>query len=120
MVLLPPQQDRISCAVWACHHYLWLQLPAMFFNISSLCTQHFEAIREQMECEEEDKVTINMIPDLTDIPKWKDHDSTSMLKHFKDFETYLSRHYGVEGSPWTGWSEPIYDLCLGRYDNATG
>ncbi|KAL3786440.1 hypothetical protein HJC23_011021 [Cyclotella cryptica] len=39
------------------------------------------------------------IPDLTDIAKWKDHGSTSMLKHFRDFETYLSQHYGVEGFP---------------------
>jgi hypothetical protein len=38
-----------------------------------------------------------MIPDLTDIPKWKDRGHTSMSKHFRDFETYLSQHYGVEG-----------------------
>ena len=52
-----------------------------------------------MEREEEGKVTIKMIPDLTDIPKWKDRGSTSMSKHFRDFETYLSQHYGVEGFP---------------------
>ena len=61
--------------------------------------RHFEAIRAQMEHEEEDKVIIKMIPDLTDILKWKDCGSTSMSKHFRDFETYLSQHYGVEGFP---------------------
>ena len=52
-----------------------------------------------MEHEEEGKVTIKLIPDLTDVPKWKDRGSTSMSKHFQDFETYLSQHYGVEGFP---------------------
>ena len=52
-----------------------------------------------MECEEEGKMTIKKIPDLTDVPKWKDRGSTSMLQHFRDFETYLSQHYGVEGFP---------------------
>ncbi len=40
-----------------------------------------------------------MIPDLTDVPKWKDHGLTSMSKHFRDFETCLSQRYGVEGFP---------------------
>jgi hypothetical protein len=52
-----------------------------------------------MEREEEGRVTIKMIPDLTDIPKWKDLGHTSMSKHFRNFETYLSQHYGVEGFP---------------------
>jgi hypothetical protein len=52
-----------------------------------------------MEHEEEGKVIIKMIPDLTDIPKWKDCGLTSMSKHFRDFKTYLSQHYGVEGFP---------------------
>ena len=52
-----------------------------------------------MERKEEGKVTIKMIPDLTDISKWKDRGHTSMSKHFRDFETYLSQHYGVEGFP---------------------
>lgn len=52
-----------------------------------------------MECEEEGKVTIKMIPDLTDIPTCKDRGLASMLKHLRDFETYLSQHYGVEGFP---------------------
>ena len=56
-------------------------------------------VSTQMECEEEGKVTIKMIPDLTDVPKWKDHGSTSMSKNFRDFKTYLSQHYGVEGFP---------------------
>ncbi len=52
-----------------------------------------------MEHEEEVKVTIKMIPDLMDFPKWKDHGSTSMSKHFRDFKTFLSQHYRVEGFP---------------------
>ena len=104
MVLPLPQQDHICCAVW------W---PATFFNIKFLHSWHFEAICAQMEHEEEGKVTIKMIPDLMDIPKWKDCGCASISKHFRDFETYLSQHYGVEGSPWTGWSEPIYNHCFG-------
>jgi hypothetical protein len=52
-----------------------------------------------MEREEEGKITIKMIPDLMDVPKWKDRGSTSMSKHFRVFETFLSHHYGVEGFP---------------------
>ena len=52
-----------------------------------------------MEREEKGKVSVKMIPDLTDIPKWKDQGHASMSKHFRDFETYLSQHYGVEGFP---------------------
>jgi hypothetical protein len=52
-----------------------------------------------MEREEEGKVTVKMIRDLTDVPKWKDRGLTSTSKHFRDFETYLSQHYGVEGFP---------------------
>ena len=47
MVLPPPQQDR-SHAAWACCHALWLQWPDLFFNIKSLCLQHFEVLRAQM------------------------------------------------------------------------
>jgi hypothetical protein len=72
MVLPLPQQDHIHCAAWACHHYLrlWLQWPVEFFKIKDLCPRHFEAICAQMECEEEGKVTIKMIPNLTGVPKW--------------------------------------------------
>ncbi len=52
-----------------------------------------------MECKEEGKVTIKMIPDLTDFPKWKDQGHTSISKHFHNFETHLSQHYGVKGFP---------------------
>jgi hypothetical protein len=72
MVLSPPQQDRIHCAAWACLHFLWLKRPPRLFNVHSLCPRHFEAIRARMEHEEEGKVTVKMIPDLTDFPKWKD------------------------------------------------
>jgi hypothetical protein len=40
-----------------------------------------------------------MIPDLTDIPKWKDWEQTSMSKHFRVFEMYLSQNFGAEGFP---------------------
>ena len=53
MVLPLPQQDRICCAAWVCRHFLRLLWPARFFNINWLCPEHFEAIRAQMECEEE-------------------------------------------------------------------
>ena len=99
MVLLPPQQERIRCAAWACRHYILLNWPMGYFNVDLLCPEHFESIRAQMEREEEGKITVKMIPDLTDVPKWKDRGSTSMSKHFRDFETYLSQHYGVEGFP---------------------
>jgi hypothetical protein len=52
-----------------------------------------------MEREEEGRITIKMIPDLTDIPQWKDWGQTSMSKHFRVFETYLSQHFGVKGFP---------------------
>jgi hypothetical protein len=98
MVLSLPQQDRIRCAAWACHHFVRLSWPNEFFEISRLRPKHFESIRAQMEHEEEGNITVKMIPDLTDVPKWKDCGSTSMSKHFRVFETYLSQHYGVEGS----------------------
>ena len=78
MVLPPPQQDRTHCAAWACCHYLRLQWPAPFFNIKWLRPWHFEAMRDQMEGEEEGKVTVKMISDLTDVLKRKDCCSTSM------------------------------------------
>ncbi len=78
MVLLLPQQDRIRCAAWVCRHFIRLRWPQRFFNINSFRTRHFESIRAEMEIVEEGKVTIKMIPDLTDIPKWKDRGSTSM------------------------------------------
>jgi hypothetical protein len=88
-------------------------VACMIFNIKWLQPRHIEAIPAQIECEEEGKVTVKVIPDLTDVPKWKDHGSTSMLKHFRDFETYLSHHYGVEGFQLAGWSKPISDLSFG-------
>ena len=52
-----------------------------------------------MEREEEGKITIKMAPDLTNIPKWKDCGHNTMSKHFRDFETFLSQHYRVDGFP---------------------
>ena len=37
------------------------------------------------------------IGELTDIPKFKS--STSMSKHIREFETFLSNKYGVDGFP---------------------
>jgi hypothetical protein len=112
MILSPPQQDRIYCTAWACHHFVRLQWPQEFFEITRLRPQHFEPIRAQMECEEEGKVTIKMIPNLTDVPMWNDSGSTSMSKHFRVFEAYLSWDYGVEGFPldWIVRSslQPVY------------
>jgi hypothetical protein len=112
MVLLLPQQDRIRCAAWACHHFIQISWPKEFFEISWLRPKHFESIRAQMEREEEGKITVILIPDLTDVPKWKDPGSTSMSKHFRVFETYLSQHYGVLGFPldWVVRSSlrPVY------------
>ena len=51
MVLPPPQQDRIRCAVWACRHFLPLKWPYQFFNINWLHLRHFESIRAQIERE---------------------------------------------------------------------
>jgi hypothetical protein len=42
---------------------------------------------------------IKMMPELTDIPKWKDCGQNTMSNHFRDFEMYLSQHYGVKGFP---------------------
>ena len=100
MVLSPPQQDRIRCAAWVCHHSMRLDWPPSLFDIEYLRPEHFESIRTQMEREEEGKVTIKMIPELMDVPKWKDRGTAaSMSKHFRVFETYLSHHFGVEGFP---------------------
>ena len=61
--------------------------------VDLLTKDHFKAIWSQMER----KVTLKTIPDLTDMPVYQS--SVTMLKHFCDFETYLSQHYRVEGFP---------------------
>jgi hypothetical protein len=70
--------------MWACHHFVRLRWPEEFFDNKDLWHMHFESIHAQMECGEERKITMKMIPDLTDIPKWKDQDSMSISKHFRD------------------------------------
>ena len=67
------------------------------FQVNMLRKEHFEPIYAQMEHEEEGKISIKDIPDLTDMSKYKAQ--TSMSKHIRDFETYLSQHYGVECCP---------------------
>jgi hypothetical protein len=57
--------------------------------------EQFELIWAQMDYEEEGKITIEDVSNVMDMPKFKGH--TSMSKHFMDFETYLSQHYGIEG-----------------------
>ena len=59
--------------------------------------EHVEPIHSQMQCEEEGKISLKDIADLTNMPKYKAQ--TSISKHFRDFETYLSQHYGGEGFP---------------------
>jgi hypothetical protein len=70
-----------------------------------------------MEHEEEVKVTIKMIPDLTGIPKWKDRGSSSVSKHFRYFKTDLSQHSGVEGF-LLDWVVQT-NLCPVFWDNLT-
>ncbi len=47
--------------------------------------------------EEHGKVALKDISELTDIPKFKT--TTSMSKHIREFETFLSTKYGVDGFP---------------------
>ena len=54
-----------------------------------------------MECVEGGNGKIIMFKDilgLSDVPKYKGH--KTMLKHFRDFETHLSQHYGAKGFPF--------------------
>jgi len=78
--------------------------PAMIIKSAGHRKEHVEPIHAQMECDEEGKATIMDIPILTDVPKYKAH--TSMSKCFRDFETYLSQHYGVEGFPFNNAVHP--------------
>ena len=66
--------------------------------IDQLSNSHFEPIHAQMECEEEHKVTLKDIPDLTNVPTYQS--TITMSKHLRDFKTHISQHYGVEGFPW--------------------
>jgi hypothetical protein len=52
-----------------------------------------------MEHEEEGKVTTKMIPDLANIPKWKDHGHNTMSKHFKDLRRIFLGTMGSMDSP---------------------
>ena len=66
--------------------------------IKQLSNDHFKPIHAQMEHKEEGKVTLQDIPDLTDVPTYRS--TITMSKHFRDFKTYLLQCYGVEGFPW--------------------
>jgi hypothetical protein len=48
-------------------------IACQFLHCQGPEARHFEPIHAQIECEEEGKITIKMIPDLMNIPKWKDH-----------------------------------------------
>ncbi len=58
--------------------------------IEQLKKEHFEPICTQMEWEEDGKIILKSVQDLTDVLLFKS--TISMSKHFHDFETYLSRH----------------------------
>ena len=76
IVLSPPQQDRIRCPAWACHHRHHIPWPAEFFSVKDLRPRHFEPIHAQMEHEDERKITIKMIPKLQTFPSEKIVDRT--------------------------------------------
>jgi len=97
MALLMPQQDHTKCATWACCYGCQVGWLKDSFQVKMLKKENNKPIHAQMEQEEEGKITIKDIPNLTDMPKYKAH--TSMSKDFRDFETYLTQHYRVEGSP---------------------
>ena len=107
MVLNPPHQDRIKCAAWACRYHNRISWPPRAFKkrgvaapvsmITLLKKEHFEPIKAQMLREEHGKVALKDISELTDIPKFKT--TTSMSKHIREFETFLSTKYGVDGFP---------------------
>ena len=59
--------------------------------------EHFESIHAQMEHEEEGRITLKFIPNLTNMTFY--HSMVTMSKQFHDLETYLSQHYGLEGIP---------------------
>ena len=65
--------------------------------ITLLKKDHFEPIKAQMLREENGKVALKDIGELTDIPKFKT--TTSMSKHIREFETFLLNKYGVDGFP---------------------
>ena len=71
--------------------------PKPYPMIYFLKKEHFEPMHAQMEHKEHSKISLKSISQLTDIPTYKS--TTSMSKHICDFESYLSTHYGIEGSP---------------------
>ena len=71
--------------------------PKLYPMISILKKEHLEPMHAQMEREEHSKISLKSMSELTDVPTYKS--TTSMLKHIRDFKSYLSTHYGVEGFP---------------------
>lgn len=90
MVLSLPHQDHIKCVAWACCHAHWISWPKSSLQVKMLRKEHFEPIWH----EQEGKITVKDIPYLTDVLKYKGH--ITMSKPFREFETYLSQHCGVD------------------------
>ncbi len=90
-----------------CHYHNCVCWPPRAFQkpgvgtpvsmITLLKKDHFEPIKAQMLQEEHGKMALKDIGKLTDIPKFKT--TMSMLKHIREFETFLSNKYGVDGFP---------------------
>ena len=107
LVLSQPQQDRIRCVAWACRYHRQIIWPPGAFlqpgdpkpypMIYFLKKEHFELMHAQMEHEEQGKISLKSMSELTDVPTYKS--TTSMSTHICDFKSYLSTHYGVEGFP---------------------
>ena len=51
----------------------------------------------QMKHEEHGKISLKSVSELTDIPTYKS--TMIMSTNIRNFESYLSTHYGVEGFP---------------------
>lgn len=59
--------------------------------------EHFEPMHVQMEHKEHGKISLKSVSKLMDVPTYKSTSSMSM--HIRNFKSYLSTHYGVEGFP---------------------
>lgn len=79
--------------------------------IEQLSNNLFEPISAQRERKKEGKVSLKDIPDLTDVPTYRS--MITMLKHFRDFETYLSQHYGVGIPPGLHCTDNTCEFKLG-------
>ena len=83
--------------------------------IEQLSNDCFKPICAQIEQKKEGKVSLKDILDLTDVPIYRS--TITMLKHFRDFETYLSQRYGVEIFPldYIAWTT-LVSASRGDFD----